>query len=240
MSAQDYPVTFGYLAKTTLNGAPYTHRGQDRACPIGTPIYIGATLIGKTGNTGLTTGPHLHTQAGTDVGCQNVIHPGPLEFKQGKVVALRTTDEKQWGKFVTIQVGTQYITYAHLSQVNVTVGQTTNQQGDKVMTPQEENEAYNIVLERSMEHSGSGRTGIAFMRDARGELTNKRAATQAVIQNLQTALANEQSKPPKEVVKEVEKIVTEYVDRPVEVIKEVEPGWLVKVREFIKSVLKIG
>lgn len=65
-----------------------------------------------------------------------------------------------------------------------------------------------------------------------------------VIADLQTALKNEQSKPPREVVKEVEKIVTEYVDRPVivekEVIKEVEPSWLVTVREAIKKFLRLG
>ena len=139
-----------------------------------------------------------------------------------------------------------FITYAHLSQVNVSIGQTTNQQGDKVMTPQEENEAYQIVLERGMEHSGSGRTGIAFMRDARGELANKRNATQAVIKNLQTALANEQAKPPKEIVKELEKIVTEYVTKEVEkpytpegVFEWVKTNWR-KLVDLIISKFKKG
>lgn len=57
------------------------------------------------------------------------------------------------------------------------------------------------------------------------------------VQELQVALANEQAKPPKEVIKEVEKIVTQYVDRPVYI--EVEPSWLIKVREAIKAFLKI-
>jgi len=46
-------------------------------------------------------------------------------------------------------------------------------------------------------------------------------AEKAIV-DLQKALANEQAKPPKEVIKEVEKIVIRYVDKPVEVIKEVE------------------
>jgi hypothetical protein len=74
-------------------------------------------------------------------------------------------------------------------------------------------------------------------RDAlRNEVTSLKANLSAV----QQALANEQSKPPKEVIKEVEKVVTEYVDRPVEVVKEVEPSWLTKVRDFILTFLRIG
>jgi hypothetical protein len=46
-------------------------------------------------------------------------------------------------------------------------------------------------------------------------------AEKAIV-DLQLALKNEQAKPPKEVIKEVEKIVIRYVDKPVEVIKEVE------------------
>lgn len=62
-------------------------------------------------------------------------------------------------------------------------------------------------------------------------------ATRQQLVDVQTALANEQAKPPKEVVKEVEKIVEKIVEVPkvVEVIKEVEPSWLIKIRDFIKS-----
>lgn len=51
---------------------------------------------------------------------------------------------------------------------------TPTQGGDKPMNPSEENEAYQIVLERPMEHKGSGRTGIKFIRDAVAELNAKR------------------------------------------------------------------
>ena len=139
MTARDYPVTFGYGEKTTINGKPYTHRGNDRRTPTGTPVVIGSTTIGLTGNTGLSTGPHLHTQAGTDAAVQNTTDPTGHEFKGGVVTSTRTTDSGAWGKYVTIKTGKMYVTYAHLSKVNVKVG-------DKVgeMTDAEINKAYKI------------------------------------------------------------------------------------------------
>lgn len=59
------------------------------------------------------------------------------------------------------------------------------QGGDKKMTPQEETEAYQIVLERNPDGSATGRTGIAFMRDARAELKIKRDAIAAQQQSMQ-------------------------------------------------------
>jgi len=117
MSAQNYKVTFPYNARYSNGGR---HRGNDRACPQGTDVIVGGVLIAKTGNTGLTTGPHLHTQAGTDKACQKDINPGPLEFQPGKVVNAGTGP--QWGKFVTVQVGNQFISYCHLSSINVSIG----------------------------------------------------------------------------------------------------------------------
>lgn len=248
MTAQDFPVTFGYGEKMTLNGAPYTHRGTDRRCPIGTPVHVGGVLIGKTGNSGLVTGPHIHLQAGTDQACQKTFNPERLAFKPGTVVITGTG--KQWGKFVTVRVGNEYISYCHLSEVKVKAGDKL--QGEPPMNAQEENEAYQIVLERPMEHGGSGRTGLQFIRDARGELNNRRTAQSKLVADLQAALQNEQSKPPKEVVKEVEKIVERIVEvekivekiieveKPVSQIIDTTPQWLKTVIEVIKKLLKKG
>lgn len=56
--------------------------------------------------------------------------------------------------------------------------------GDPPMNPQEEAEAYQIVLERPMEHGGSGRPGIKFIRDAHGELNQKRTAVNQQLHNM--------------------------------------------------------
>lgn len=124
-TAKDYPINNPYN--------PPKHNGVDRAMPIGTPIIIGNTTIGLSGNTGLSTGPHIHTQAGTDFACQNVINPAPYEFKPGTVVGIRTTDTGEWGKYVKLKAGSKYIVYAHLSKVNVKVGDIIKQ-GDEMLT----------------------------------------------------------------------------------------------------------
>lgn len=132
MTLQDYKVTFPYNAKYSNGGR---HRGNDRACPVGTEVRILGVLIARTGNTGLTTGPHCHTQAGTDIACQKDINPTPLEFKAGRVVNAGTGE--QWGKFVTVQVGSQYITYCHLSQIVAPIGLT-------IVAPQPQKPQYNM------------------------------------------------------------------------------------------------
>lgn len=119
--------------------------------------------------------------------------------------------------------------------------------GDTIMNRDEEANAYQIVLRRAMEHSGSGRTGYQFILAAKAELDAQRKAEADAVQALknqlaqvQTALANEQAKPPKEVVKEVEKIVEKIVEVPKIVPVEKpftdEDGkyWLVnKIKQFI-------
>lgn len=85
---------------------------------------------------------------------------------------------------------------------------------------------------------------VFYAITASQEYASRQQSAAKTISDLQTALANEQAKPPKEVVKEVEKIVTEYVDRPVEVIKEVEKvdtrNPVQKLIDAIKEIFKKG
>lgn len=56
--------------------------------------------------------------------------------------------------------------------------------GEPPMTKEEEANAYRIVLERPMEHAGSGRTGYQFIVQAEPELKAKRAGTESVMKQL--------------------------------------------------------
>jgi hypothetical protein len=241
MSAKAYSVTFGY---GEYDGYYYTaakpHRGNDRPTPTGTPIFVVNTVIGYTGATGLVSGPHLHTQAGTDINCQNTIHPGSLEFQPGTVV--RTGTASQWGNYIIVQVGALYICYAHLSSINAQVGQVINGTVTGGSTVDTIKSMYWRLLGREADAGGlshhaanvsskgwefvyndlksstEGQSDWARRNPDRvHQLEVQNAQKDQAIAQLQTALTNEQSKPPKEVVKEVEKIVTQTV----EVIKEV-------------------
>lgn len=122
MSASDYKVSFPYGATTAPYSPSSPHRGNDRACLTGTSVVIGSVTIGITGSTGLTTGPHLHTQAGRDEWAQTTIDPTGHEFKPGVVV--KTGTGSQWGKYVCVKTGDVNVFYCHLSSIKVTVNQT--------------------------------------------------------------------------------------------------------------------
>lgn len=120
-----YPVTFGYGAKDGYYYGPRGivgpyHRGNDRACPVGTPVVVGNTTIGLTGRSGLVSGPHCHTGA-FNANSWTDINPKPYEFKPGTVIG--TGYHSQFGYFVRLRVSGKDIVYAHLSKIRVKNGQ---------------------------------------------------------------------------------------------------------------------
>ncbi len=138
-TAADYGVTFGYKAQDGYYYGPNGtvgkyHRGNDRPCPTGTPIIIGSKTIGLTGATGLVSGPHLHTQvctAGSNYA--DDFDPSPFEFKFGTII--KAGWHNQFGNHIVVRVGNVDITYAHLSRIDVSVGQELTPPAPPVLAP---------------------------------------------------------------------------------------------------------
>lgn len=146
MYADQYPITFPYGATDAPYSPARPHKGNDRPTPMGTKIRIGSTVIGLTGNSGLSTGPHLHSQAGTDEWCQNTLQPDQYEFKPGKVV--HVGNASQWGNYIIMQVNPdRYICYAHLSEIMVKEGQEIT--GDTMLTKRMQDYLYVALLGRT-------------------------------------------------------------------------------------------
>jgi len=124
MSAKDYSVNFPYGATSAPYSAARPHKGNDRPCPARTPIVIGDTTIGLTGDTGYTFGAHLHIQEWN--GSYSNVRKPQNEFKPGTVIGVypNSKGDGSFGKFIDIQTADGWVdSYCHLSAINVQVGQ---------------------------------------------------------------------------------------------------------------------
>lgn len=129
------------------------------------------------------------------------------------------------------------------TQVANTARKLTNQGGNMVADRAYLDRVYQKVLERNR-GAGEGENvylgkdaGWVFLDVSNSAEAGRVAAAQAAkdqaIKDLQVALANEQAKPPREVVKEIEKIV----EKPVEVIKEIRVGETDAIKGFFARLI---
>jgi len=152
MTAQDYPITPGYDFGSTKH--PYStqkpHKGRDRPCPIGTPIVIGGTTIGLTGESGYTIGAHLHVQEWN--GNYATVRAPQNEFKPGVVIGVypKSAGDGTFGKFIDIRSDDGWVdSYCHLSQINVQVGQRVGEEMANMVDRGGVDTVFKLALDRA-------------------------------------------------------------------------------------------
>ena len=165
----------------------------------------------KAGTTGLSTGVHCHW----DININGNVARSFADFR----------DPAKWlnGDYKaapTAQGGTMVTDRAQLDRLYLAVVRRDRQgQGEDVYLGKDSGWVFDDLYKS-------------------GERATRIGAEAKLISDLQTALANEQAKPPKEVVRTVTEIVEKVVEK--QVLVETEPSWLVKVRDFINGFLKKG
>ena len=157
MIASDFEINFPYGATDAPYSPTHPHRGDDRPCPVGTPVVIEGVSIGLTGATGFVSGPHLHIQEWQS-DYANTRKPQNA-FVPGKVVNIDpdgTQGDGSFGKFITIQTADGWNdTYCHLSQINVSVGQVIGDEMDEITLAQQNA----LVLAQTGDYPGPGFNG---------------------------------------------------------------------------------
>lgn len=178
-------------------------------------------FIASSGTTGLSTGPHVHWDIMDEI--ISSANPRPTSFDHFKSPA-------RWlnGEFSIKQGDEMFNSIEEVKEAYL-------QMRGVIGTDAEMRPWIGLSKQRWIQMSKAETDGTRAERDIlRGQLVS-----------VQQALANEQAKPPKEIIKEVQVIVEKPVEVikevrievPVEVVKEVNPSWLTKAIEFINNIL---
>lgn len=212
-SIWDYKVSFPYGATS----APYSpispHKGEDRAAPMGVAITVNGNIIGYVGTTGYSTGTHLHV--GKWKG-SNHYPPNGGGATFTNAVVTQVAEDTVNGKYVRIQADGYSWVYLHMSRQTATVGQVlkqvTSTKGDNVFQNDKEvQEAY--LLLRGNPGTAAERKGWIGQPKQRFFQVGKAEAdsVRKQLADVKKALANEQAKPPKEIVRTIEKVIEKPV-----------------------------
>lgn len=128
-TAKDYKITGGYgcqkgypLNKGLCKPGFGFHKGEDRAMPIGVDVVVNGVKIGDSGNTGLSTGPHLHVGKWAGGTVKDPNGKG-FDFKKARVQSVGYNDPVL-GNYVRIDADGYRWIYLHLSKVTCKVGQS--------------------------------------------------------------------------------------------------------------------
>lgn len=115
--ASKYPVTYKFGYSKAYGGF---HTGVDRPTPLGTPVVINGVKVAETGNTGYSTGPHLHISKLLNGA---LVDPKTGGFSFKSAVVTEINEDGRNGKYIRVQGDGYSWVYCHLSKQLCKVGQ---------------------------------------------------------------------------------------------------------------------
>lgn len=170
MLAHEYPISLGfkavYLPYYGPGGTIFPgHHGIDWACPTGTEVRVGGTLIGLSGATGTVSGPHLHVDRSIDGSRIYANYRSPRYYYKISGVVTFAGPAGTAGNMVVIRAddGDTY-RLLHLSVIKVKVGQKVGS-NMKISMPQGRI-AWSEVLGRPLARTHKGEFDADIVKHA--------------------------------------------------------------------------